>query len=137
MAFISILKPLDSNQLRIVASEERIAPEQHPNPEGVFVEDPNPVVFQREVPEPRTLLNRLDEFLASSKIEGSQDGFDCPVPVAIRAIEVAVADLWPTRRLQCPDCHQYFVVSYPDRHQMYLACPHCQNPLLNPSWDSV
>jgi hypothetical protein len=137
MAFVSILRTADNDQLQIVASEERTRPEQQPTAEGVFVEVPDPVVFQREVPDPQALLNRLAELLASSKVEGSQDTFVCPVPVAIRAIEVATAALWPTRRLQCPDCHQHFVIPYPDRRQLYLACPHCHNPLLNPSWDSA
>jgi hypothetical protein len=137
MAFISILKSPDSEALRIVASEERLVPERPPGPDGTFSGGPDAVAFQREVPSPEALLNRLQELLASSRVESSEDTFLCPVPIAIRAIEVAFADLWPTRRLRCPECQKYFVVPYAERRHMYITCPHCNNPLLNPSWDSA
>jgi hypothetical protein len=137
MPFVSIHQPPGSEVLRIVVSEERAAARQMPGEEGTFVPSPDPVLFQREVPDTRGLLDRIGGYLASSRVAGSEDGFTCPVPLAVRAIELASADLWPTRRLRCPDCQQYFYIPYQQRQRMYLACPNCHNTLLNPGWDTA
>ena len=136
MAFLSILKTADSDELRIVASEGRIAPERYLTEEGTFADRLDPVVFEREVPSPEVLLRELREVLATSKVEGAEDTFRCPAPIAIRAVEVAASQLWPTKRVQCPDCQHFFMIPYHARKRMYLACPHCHNSLMNPSWDS-
>ena len=137
MAFVSILKIPDSDELRVVSSEEHIAPERFVTEEGTFAERIDPVVFEREVPNPQVLLQELREVLASSKVNGAEDTFLCPAPIAIRAVEVAASHLWPTKRAQCPDCQHFFMIPYPARKRMYLACPHCHNALMNPSWDSA
>lgn len=134
MPFIAILTTDQPDEIRIVVASAPLDPGHHPGPDGRFVEDPIAVLFQREVPEGEVLRLRLEQLLASSRVAGTEDRYACPVPIAVRAIEVAAAELWPTRRLRCTDCGQYFAVPYPERHRMYLACPHCHNPLLNPGW---
>jgi hypothetical protein len=138
MAFIAILKEnLPEDQFRIVATEERLAPPPVLHDDGTFSPSPDPVLFQREVPDPQAVLAQLHGLLATSKVEGSEDSFTGPIGFAIRAIELSYASLWPTRRLRCPECHQYFMIPYDERRAMYLACPNCHNPLLNPAWDSA
>ena len=89
MAFVSILKIPDSDELRVVSSEERIAPDRFVTEEGTFAERIDPVVFEREVPNPQVLLQESREVLASSKVNGAADTFLCPAPIVIRAVEVA------------------------------------------------
>jgi len=137
MPFVSILRTVGSENLRLLVSADRFTSSQVLTPEGTFVDGPDLVVFQREVPDPALLLTRLHTLLASSRVGESEDQFSCPVPLAIRAIETAVTDLWPTPRLRCQDCQRDFIIPYADRRRMYLACPNCHNPLLNPSWDSA
>ncbi len=48
--FISILKSPDSEELRIVGSEVRLATEHPQDPDGTFSAGPDLVAFQREVP---------------------------------------------------------------------------------------
>lgn len=126
-------------QLRIVRGAPAAALRLVAAPGGHGAEEPadGEVLFEREVPEGRAVLNRVAELLSSSAVAGHADSYACDPRLAIRAVELAVAALWPTRRLQCPDCHQYFVIPYAERRRMYLACPHCHNPLLNPGWDSA
>lgn len=137
MPFVSILAALGHDHLHIVASPDPIAVPQPLTPQGTFGERPRQVVFQREVPDPAPLLAKLRVVLATSRVEAESDAFDCPVPVAIRAIEIAAAELWPPNRLRCPDCQQYFVAPIAEARRMYLACPHCHNPMLNPGWSSA
>jgi len=82
-------------------------------------------------------VSKLHVVLAGSRVATELGAFDCPVPVAIRAIEIAAAELWPPNRLRCADCQQYFVAPIADARRMYVACPHCHNPMLNPRWNSA
>jgi hypothetical protein len=95
------------------------------------------VVFQREVPDTAALMARLRLVLAKSRVESEENTYDCPAPIAIRAIEITVAELWPPNRLRCSDCQHYFVTSIAETGRMYVACPHCYNPMLNPRWSSA
>jgi hypothetical protein len=137
MAFLSILTLPDSPHLRIVASAEPVAIPQPVMPDGTFGERGQLVVFQREVPEAEPLLADLHAALASSQVAPADDVFDCPVGLAIRAIEAAAQRRWPPNRAWCPDCQRSFVAPYSAAQRMYLACPQCHNPLLNPRWDSA
>jgi hypothetical protein len=136
MAFVFILAAPGHEHLHITGSSEQLAIPQPLTPQGTFAERPQLVVFQREVPDPAPLLARLDVVLAGSRVPGERDAFDCPVPVAIRAIEITADELWPPHRLRCPDCQQYFIAPLSQARRMYLACPHCHNPMLNPRWGS-
>ncbi len=137
MPFVSILAHSDNDLLRVVATDEPLAIAQPVTPEGTFGERPQVIVFQREVPDAGPLLARLHAALGSSRTEPTGDLFACPVPQAVRAIEVAVAQLWPPHRVHCPECQHGFVAPYRESRRMYLACPHCHNSLLNPFWDSA
>jgi hypothetical protein len=137
MAFVSLLTTPDTDHWRIVATAEPVTVPQPLTPEGTFGDRPHLIVFQREVPEGAPLLERLYAALATSRVDPSGDIFACPAPLAVRAIEVAVAELWPPHRVRCPDCQYGFVAPHEERHRMYLACPNCHNPLLNPGWNSA
>jgi hypothetical protein len=137
MPFVSILAAPGHQYLSIKASPQPVTVAQPLTAEGTFGDRPQIVVFQREVPDPSPLLARLQTVLASSRAEHESDAYDCPVPVAIRAIEIAAAELWPPNRLRCSECQQYFVAPIAEARRMYLACPHCHNPMLNPRWNSA
>ena len=137
MPFITILRQEDAGPVRVVAGEARSSTRLAPSEEGTFGAAADPVMFEREVPDSTLALERLREALASSLVAGTEDTYDCPVPVLIRTLEMVAGELWPTRRVRCGDCYQYFKVPWPDRHRMYLVCPHCRNPVLNPAWDSA
>lgn len=137
MPFVSILATPGYDYLRLAPSADPVAIPQPLTDDGTFTDRPVLVVFQREVPDPATLLTRLQTVLATSRVESEKNAYDCPVPIAIRAIEIAVAELWPPNRLRCTDCHQYFVAPIGEARRMYLACPHCHNPMLNPRWNSA
>ncbi len=137
MPYVSILALPNTDQLRVVATSQPVAIAQPLNPDGTFGPRPEVVVFQREVPDPVPLLDKLHAALASSRADPTADVFVCPVPEAVRAIEVAVEQLWPPYRLHCPDCQFSFVAPFQQSRHMYLACPRCRNPLLNPCWDSA
>lgn len=137
MAIISVHKSPGTDRLRLVATAARIPLARAPRPDGTFAEPPVDVVYERDVPEAEPLLVRVEDMLASSRVPGEPHCYSCPAPLAVRAIELAVEALWPTRRLQCPDCQKHFVIPHAERRRMYLACPHCHNPLLNPAWDSA
>ena len=138
MAFVAILKDTGADdQYRIVATEERLVAPSQLTEDGTFAPNPDPILFQREVPDPEALLIQLQGLLASSRVEGSPDLFSGPIGNAIRAIELGYSSLWPTRRIQCDDCRQFFMIPYAERRAMYLACPNCHNALLNPAWDTA
>jgi hypothetical protein len=137
MPFVYVQAMPGHDHLHISTSPERVSIAQPLTPQGTFAERPQIVVFQREVPDPAPLMAKLHVVLAGSRIATEADAFDCPVPVAIRAIEIAAAELWPPNRLRCPDCQQYFVAPIADARRMYVACPHCHNPMLNPRWNSA
>ena len=137
MPFVSILAAPGDDYLRAVATSEPMKVAQPLTAEGRFGERPLIVVFQREVPDPSLLLERLGTTLASSRVADEVNAYLCPAPFAIRALEHAVAELWPPNRLRCADCRHYFVVPIAEHRRMYVACPHCHNPMLNPRWDST
>lgn len=137
MPFVSILAAPGDEYLRISGSPVPVTVPQPLTVHGTFGDRPLIVVFQREVPEPPLVLARLQTVLASSRVEGDPDAYSCPVPLAIRAVEIAVSELWPPNRLRCSDCMQYFVAPIADARRMYVACPHCHNPMLNPRWSSA
>lgn len=125
--------------LRIIRAAPAAALQLTVTPAHPVAQDPpgGDVLFERDVPEGAAVLNRVAELLASSAVPGKANRYTCDPRLAVRAVELAVSALWPTRRLQCPDCHQHFVIPFADRRRMYLACPHCHNPMLNPAWDSA
>lgn len=133
MPFVSILAAPGDSYLRITATPEPVALPQPLAPSGMFGERQRMVVFQREVPDPPRLLARVAELLASSRVAADSDAYSCTAPLAIRAVEIAVAELWPPNRLRCSECRQYFVTPIQEARRMYVACPHCHNPMLNPS----
>lgn len=137
MPFVSLLATPGRDHLRVTASATPLVMPQPLTPEGTFGERPQIVVFQREVPDPESLLTRLETILASSRVPSEKNAFDCPAPIVIRAIEIAAAELWPPNRLRCSDCQHYFVAPIAEAHRMYVACPHCHNPMLNPRWNSA
>jgi hypothetical protein len=137
MAFISILTAPADEHLRIVATAEPLVIPQPLAPDGTFLERRQLIVFQREVPDIEPLLEQVKAALATSRADPAGDAFSCPVPLAIRAIEVGVARLWPPHPVMCPVCQRRFVAPHGESRRMYLACPHCHNPLLNPRWDSA
>ena|SRR5512136_1697134 len=137
MPFVIVLAMPGHDHLHIAASVDPPAIAQPLSSQGTFAERPQIVVFQREVPDPAPLMAKLHVVLAGSRVATELGAFDCPVPVAIRAIEIAAAELWPPNRLRCADCQQYFVAPIADARRMYVACPHCHNPMLNPRWNSA
>lgn len=137
MPFVAILTGAEHDHVRVIATEQPVSITQPLKPDGTFGERQQVIVFQREVPEPGLVLDRLRESLAAFRTGDEQDLFACPVPQAVRALEVAVAQLWPLRRIHCPDCQHHFLPAIREARRMYLACPHCHNPLLNPFWDSA
>jgi hypothetical protein len=136
MPFVSILAEPGHDHLHIRGSATQVAIPQPLTPDGTFGDRPEIVVFEREVPDPAPLLTRLETVLASSRVDAEPDAFDCPVPLAIRAIEIAAAELWPVNQLRCQDCQYYFEPPIADSHRMYVGCPNCSNVLLNPRWNS-
>jgi hypothetical protein len=137
MPYVSILAAPGDEYLRITGSPEPVTVPQPLTPLGTFGDRPLIVVFQREVPDPAPVLDRLRTALASSRVENERDAYSCPAPLAIRAVEIAVAALWPPNRLRCGECKHYFVAPIADARRMYVACPHCHNPMLNPRWSSA
>jgi hypothetical protein len=137
MPYVSILAYPGSDLLRVAATDQPVVIAQPVSSDGTFGDRPHVVVFQREVPDTTPLLDRLHATLASSRADPDAEVFACPVPQAVRAIEVAVAQLWPPHRVQCPSCQHSFVAQHKESRRMYLACPHCHNSLLNPGWDSA
>ncbi len=137
MPFVAILTAAAHDQLRVVATDHPVTIAQPLKPDGTFGERPEVVVFQREVPEPERVLDRLRESLAAFRTGTEANLYACPVPQAVRALEVVVAQLWPLHRLHCPECEHDFLPAIRESRRMYLACPRCHNPLLNPAWDSA
>jgi hypothetical protein len=137
MPFVSILAEPGHDHLHIRGSADPIAIPQPLTPDGIFTDRPELVVFEREVPDPALLLTRLEAVLSSSRVGSEPDAFDCPVPLAIRAIEIAAAELWPVNQLRCPDCQYYFEAPFTESHRMYVSCPNCSNLMLNPRWNSA
>ena len=137
MSFVYIMAMPGHDHLHIVTSPDPASIAQPLTPQGTFAERAQIVVFQREVPDPAPLLARVQVVLAESRVATEEGAFNCPVPVAVRAIEIAAAELWPPNRLRCADCQQYFVAPIADARRMYVACPHCHNPMLNPRWNSA
>jgi uncharacterized CHY-type Zn-finger protein len=137
MPYLSILAAPGDDYLRAMATDEPVKVPQPLTPEGRFTDRPLIVVFQREIPDAPALLERLRTVLATSRVESETDAYACPATLAIRALEVAAAELWPPNRIRCSDCQHYFVTAIADSRRMYVACPHCQNPMLNPRWGSA
>jgi hypothetical protein len=137
MPYISIVTDPGDDHLRVVISPQPLAIAQPLTPQGTFGERPQLIVFHREVPDAEPVMDRLRVALGSSRVGSRSDTFSCPVPEAVRAIEVAVAQLWPPHRVHCPECQHSFAPPHGEARRMYLACPHCHNPLLNPFWDSA
>ncbi|HXG45135.1 MAG TPA: hypothetical protein VNJ71_10305 [Gemmatimonadales bacterium] len=136
MGYIAILTRPDRAVLKIVGSDERLSeavPPPAPEPGGAGWD----VAVERQVPDPGVLETRLQELLASSRVPESASLYECPLPLAVRALELAVESLWPSRRLQCPECHQYFALPWDERRRMYLRCPLCRSVMLNPGWDTA
>ncbi len=135
MGYIAILQSPGSAVLKIVGSE---APQgATPAGEAPGLDGGWEVAVERRVPDPRLVEVRLRELLASSRVAGSETLYECPLPLAIRALELATEALWPSRRLRCPECHQYFLLPHEERRRMYLRCPLCRSVMLNPGWDSA
>ena len=132
MPFVSILAAPGNAHLLVVGSAVPVTDPQPLTPEGTFGERPRIVVYQREVPDPAPVVERLHAVLATSRVAGEVDAYDCPATVAIRAVEIATSELWPPNRLRCQDCQHYFVPPIAEMQRMYVACPHCHNPMLNP-----
>ncbi len=137
MPFVSILAEPGHEHLHIRGSAEPVAIPQPLTEGGTFGERPQLVVFEREVPDPAPLLTRLEMVLASSRVESEPDAFDCPVTLAIRAIEITAAELWPVNQLRCSDCHHDFEPPVAEAHRMYVGCPNCSNVMLNPRWNAA
>ena len=132
MPFVSILAAPGNAHLLVLGSAVPVTDPQPINEEGMFGERPRIVVYQREVPDPAPVIARLHAVLATSRVEGEADAYDCPATVAIRAVEIATSELWPPNRLRCQGCQHYFVPPIAEMQRMYVACPHCHNPMLNP-----
>ncbi|HWA58253.1 MAG TPA: hypothetical protein VG692_13420 [Gemmatimonadales bacterium] len=137
MPFVSILAAPGENTLEIVTTPQPVRVPHPPSAEGTFGPKSPIVVFQREVPDPDAVLARLRIVLGDARADRSRDVYACAAPVAIRVVEVIVAELWPPNRLVCQDCKRHFVAPIAEARRMYLACPHCHNPMLNPRWDSA
>lgn len=137
MPYVSLVAHPGRNYLRMVSSDAPLKAAQPLTPEGRFGDRPEIVVFQREVPDPGPVLARSREILATSQVADEDQAYDCPAPIAIRAIELATAEFWPPNRVRCPDCQHDFVAPIAESARMYVACPHCQNPILNPRWNSA
>lgn len=137
MPYVSVLAAPGQDYLHITASPEAVSVRQPLSPNGTFSDRELIVVYQREVPEPLLVLAKIQDVLASSRVTTETSAYACPAPLAIRAIELAVAAVWPPNRLRCSDCRHYFVAPIAETGRMYLACPHCHNPMLNPSWNSA
>ena len=137
MPFVSILAAPGDAYLHAIASPGPVRVPQPLSSQGTFADRPLIVVFEREVPDPALLLARLGTALASSRVESEADTYDCPAPLAIRALELAAAELWPMNRLRCADCQHYFVAPIAEAGRMYVACPNCHNAMLNPRWNSA
>ncbi len=136
MGYIAILQRPGAAVLRIVGSE---APPSTtvPAPGAELPGGTWEVALEREVPDPGALEVRLQALLASSRVPESAGLYECPLPLALRALELAVESLWPSRRLRCPDCQQYFLLPWEERRRMYLRCPLCRSVMLNPGWDTA
>ena len=132
MPFVSILAAPGNAHLLVLGSAVPATDPQPITEEGRFGERPRIVVYQREVPDPEPVIARLHEVLATSRVAGEADAYDCPATVAIRAVEIATSELWPPNRLRCQGCQHYFVPPIAEMQRMYVACPHCHNPMLNP-----
>ncbi len=137
MPFISIVTVPGYDHFEIVASSDPLTFAQPVGAEGTFDSRAHVVVFQRDVPDPVGVLSKVQTALADNRVRTETSTFACSAPTAIRAVELAVAELWPPTRLYCQDCQHHFVAPIREASKMYLACPHCHNPMLNPRWDSA
>ncbi len=137
MPYISILTAPGQDRLQIVASRETPRFSQPIAVDGTFGGRPQMVVFQREVPDPDAVLQKVRTALATSQVQEDPSLFQLSAPDAIRTLEECVAELWPPNRLFCQACQHHFVAPIAEARRMYLACPHCHNPMLNPRWDSA
>lgn len=136
MGYIAILQSPGSAVLKVLVSEEPVS-EAALAREGAPAVANWEVAVERRVPDPRAVEVRLQELLASSRVSESASLYECPLPLAIRALDLATEALWPSRRLRCPECFQYFLLPYEERRHMYLRCPWCRSVMLNPGWDSA
>lgn len=132
MPFVTILAAPGNPHLLVVGSAVPVTDPQPITAQGTFGERPRIVVYQREVPDPEPVISQLRTTLATSRVEAEPDAYDCPATVAIRAVEIATSELWPPNRLRCQYCQHYFVPPISEMRRMYVSCPHCNNPMLNP-----
>lgn len=137
MPYVSLVAYPGRKYLRMVISEVALTSAQPVSEDGRFGDRQEIIVFQREVPDPARTVERARELLATSHVPEDDRSYDCPAPIAVRAIELAAAELWPPNRIRCADCQHYFVAPIAESARMYVACPHCQNPILNPRWNSA